>query len=160
MTINGRQCDRVAIASSYAERSQAVVEKTRNLVRLEVEQAVLRYQEARCKLRDLEKGIRHAEEATSGMRALLEKPERPRISLESLLGTGLVSSQLRTQANEARYQMLIALVTIERATAGTFCAGLDRAPQVPAGDDRFGGPRKKKTPEKGSGDRKAGLPPK
>jgi outer membrane protein TolC len=159
VTINGRQCDRVAIASSYAERSHAVVEKTRNLVRLEVEQAVLRYQEARAKLRDLKKGIGNAEKATAGMRDLLEKPERPRISLESLLGTGLVSSQLRTGANEARYQMLLALVALERATGGAFCAGLDRAPEVPPSDGGLGGawPKDNK-PGKGARGSKPGPP--
>jgi hypothetical protein len=130
ISINGRVCDRVIQATIYHDRSQAVVEKVRQLIRLDIEQSILRYEEARAKLRKFEEGSKLAEKATRGLRDKLSLDRNARPRLESLLNTALIGSQLRVQANEARFQMLVALIGIERATAGAFSAGLERAPQL------------------------------
>jgi outer membrane protein TolC len=126
----GRQCDRVAVAAIYHDRSLSVVEKTRKLIRLEVEQACLRYQGARARLPELEQGVAHAMKARTGLREALTIARGARARAESFLNTALLASQLRVSANEARYELLLALIALERDTAGAFCAGLDKAPQV------------------------------
>jgi outer membrane protein TolC len=135
----GKQPDRVMTASIYHDRSLSVLGKTRNLVRLEVEQACLRYQEARARLAEIEQAIGHSTKATTGLRESLTLGSGARAKAESFLGAAVLNSQLRVAANEARYEMLLALIALERATAGTFCAGLEKAGQVPP---RPAGPRR------------------
>lgn len=127
----GKSGDRARVAAIYQDRSLSVLEKTRNLIRLEVEQACLRYQEARAKLLELEQGIQDATASVSGLRDQLRTAERNRRGFaEAVLNTAIIGAQLRVAANEARFQLLVALIALERGTGGTFCAGIDNAPQV------------------------------
>jgi hypothetical protein len=151
----GQTCDRVNIASIYQDRSQSVVAKARSLIRLEVEQAFLRYQEAHAKLPELEKGIDHATRAAQGLReSVSESLNRARARSESFINSALIGSQLRIQANEARYHLLVSLAALERATGGAFCAGLDTAPQIRV---RLAEPMPEKDNEKAKEDDKKDL---
>ena len=51
-------------------------------------------------------------------------------SLSVYLGVATLVTDLRLELNRARYDMLIALIALERATAGGYCAGLDKAPLI------------------------------
>lgn len=132
ISINGRQCDRVIQATIYYERSASMVEKVKRLITLDVQQAYLRYREARGRLAELGAGVVHAANSAKGFRAAMKTENRrdSRMRAESFLNAALIGSQMRVQENEARYQLLLALIGLERATGGTFCAGLDHAPQI------------------------------
>jgi outer membrane protein TolC len=131
--LSGKQCDRVARASAYVGRAVSLLERTRALITLEVEQAFFRYEEATGKFESLSKGA-----------SILRKTADERLDklsnagfgdgsvpvLEELLKYSQVLSQMRVQANEARYQQLIALITLERATGAAFRAALSGAPEV------------------------------
>ncbi|MFM7149166.1 MAG: hypothetical protein ACKO23_04920, partial [Gemmataceae bacterium] len=58
------------------------------------------------------------------------EPRNLRQRMETLLNTALIGSQHRLQINESRYQLLIALISLERATGGGFCANLETASPV------------------------------
>jgi len=131
-TINGRQPDRVEQARAYAERARQVVEKTRNLVRLEVEQAYYRCLEASRKLEKFAQGAKLSDSAIKGIRESIKDFTEVRSRVDALLNTALIGSQLQIGQNEARYQLLIALAGLERATGGAFCAGLEKAGQISA----------------------------
>jgi hypothetical protein len=47
------------------------------------------------------------------------------VSIDELLNAGILMSQLRVQANQTQYQLLLALAQLERVTGGAFCAGLE-----------------------------------
>ena len=131
--LSGKQCDRVARATALLGRAGAVLERTRGLLTLEVEQAHLRYLETSNKVASLEMGA-----------TMLAKPVDERLKklanagfgdgsvpiLDELMKYTQVLSQMRFQANEARYQQLIALITLERATGAAFRADLANAPAV------------------------------
>jgi outer membrane protein TolC len=128
VTINGKRSDRVEQAQIYNDRAHSVLEKTQNLIRLETEQAFSRWKEARAKLAKFEKGI---EKARRVLRYLRDKD--PPLNLSALnhwLDTARLLTDLRFEENRARYDLLVALLALERATAGGFCAGLDQAPVV------------------------------
>ena len=57
-----------------------------------------------------------------------------RITVDQWLSAGTLATDLRVEANRARYQQLLALAALERVTAGGFCAGLD-GPQLAADTD-------------------------
>jgi outer membrane protein TolC len=131
--IAGSRDDRVEQARAYHARAQAVAEKARGLVALEAEQAYLHWLEAARKAPTARKAADDARRLSDALRKEYE-PRNPRTRMEDLLNAGVVASQLRVQANEARYQLLRALASLERATGGGFCAGLDvpTAPAAPA----------------------------
>ena len=52
-------------------------------------------------------------------------------TLTELLLSGQIAAEARVQAYKSRYEMLLALIALERHTVGGFCAGLDRVPVIP-----------------------------
>ena len=131
--LSGKQCDRVARASAYLGRAVSVLERARALITLEVEQACFRYQEAADKFASLNKGASILQKTTDERLEKLKNAgfgEGSHQILDELLKNSQVLSQMRIQANEARYQQLIALVTLERATGAAFRAALGEAPEV------------------------------
>ena len=129
--IAGSRDDRMEQARAYHARAQAVADKARGLVALEAEQAYLRWLEASRKAPPAREAADAAEKLSAGLRQRFD-PRAARITMDELLNAGVLSSQLRIQANQAHYQLLIALASLERVTAGGFAAGLD-LPAPPAG---------------------------
>ena len=49
------------------------------------------------------------------------------MKIEDVLGNEVLSAQVRTQFNEALLSYVISLASLERVTAGGFCAGFAEA---------------------------------
>jgi outer membrane protein TolC len=127
VTINGKRGDRVEQARIYNSRAHSVLEKTQNLIRLETEQAFFRWKEASVKLANFHRGVERARVALPDLEKAGTIPRTP-VALATFLDTARLLTDLRFELNRARYEMLVALIALERATAGGFCAGLDKAP--------------------------------
>jgi outer membrane protein TolC len=131
--LSGKKCDRVARASAYLGRAVSLLERTRTLITLEVEQAFFRYQETTEKFESLTKGASILRKAADDREKKLKNAffgDGSIPVLYELLEYSRVLAQMRAQANEARYQQLIALITLERATGAAFRAALSGAPEV------------------------------
>jgi outer membrane protein TolC len=134
--LTGSRCDRVEQARAYSARAFAVADKTRGLIALEAEQAYLRWREASNKLPLLDRAAVGAKEVFMDVRDKFDKG-LGRITVDQWLSAGTLATDLRVEANRARYQQLLALAALERVTAGGFCAGLD-GPQPAADTDASG----------------------
>jgi outer membrane protein TolC len=119
----GSRCDRVSQARAYNARAEAAAEKARNLVALETEQAYLRWKEAAGKLPHYEKAAEDAARVAGELQKEFKLKET--VNVDAALNAGLVATQLRVQVNQTRYQLLLALAALERATGGGFCAGFE-----------------------------------
>jgi outer membrane protein TolC len=126
VSLTGSRSDRVGQAQAYNARAAAVVDKTRNLLVLEAEQAYLRWLEASRKVPKYKEATVAADRAFQDLRKNF-RPDTTKVSVEVLLSAGILASQLRVQANLAYYQQLQGLAALERVTAGGFCAGLEQA---------------------------------
>jgi outer membrane protein TolC len=138
VTINGKRSDRVGQAQIYQGRAYNVLEKTQGLIRLETEQAFLRWKEATARVARFQQGVVKAQAAFPDNAPPPQRPE----PLTTYLDTARLLTDLRVELNRARYDQLLALVALERATAGGFCAGLENAPVAP----EAGRPAEKKAP--------------
>jgi outer membrane protein TolC len=126
VTINGKRCARVEQAGIYSSRAHSVLEKTQNLIRLETEQAFYRWQEASGKLAKFSRGLEKAQVSLK----LTNPPDARRLT--DYLDTARLVTDLRFEVNRARYDLRLALITLERATAGGFCAEVATTPDSPA----------------------------
>ena len=118
----GTRDERMKHAESLHGRAAAMVEATRNLIVLETEDAFLRWEEAKGE-------ADKARDAADTGDKLAESLRRSRIggqkvTIEALVNAYVLASQARSQYNEYLYREILALVDLERATAGGFCAGL------------------------------------
>jgi outer membrane protein TolC len=139
-TLVGSRGDRVEQAEAYNARAAAVVDKTQGLVTLDAESAYLRWVEASEKVRQYRKAADEAEQWYKSLRdAFNPRVTDPKVTIDKLLNAGILSSQLRVQANQAHYQQLLALAALERATAGGFCAGFEA--QSPAAPEPLRAPK-------------------
>jgi outer membrane protein TolC len=146
VALTGRRCDRGEQARVYNARAQAVVEKTRNLLVLEAEQAFFRWQEAANKVAQYKKAAAKAEPFFAelvrrfGLGLPLPKGE---VVYErrfvSMLDAAVLKSQVTLLRHEAHYRQLIALAELERVTAGGFSAVLDTASKNGKGNNNRNG---------------------
>ena len=120
----GSKHARVEEASALHARAGAVVEKTRNLITLEAEDAFSKWQEATNKASQLQAAADAADKLQSSVKEDFKQPGA-KISVDDVLNAGLLASQARLQANESVYQQLLALTALERITAGGFAPGFD-----------------------------------
>lgn len=113
---------RMERARDFYARSADVIDKTRNLVALEAEDAYLEWEEASRKVPQTqeaaEKGRKLAEDTSNDFKA------QQKVKAEDVLANEVLAAQARAQHNEARHQLVLALAALERVTAGGFCAGL------------------------------------
>jgi outer membrane protein TolC len=130
--ISGSRAGRVEQAQAYSARAAAVADKTRGLIALEAEQAFYRWQEAANREKRYREAARRAEKQAKEVRERILGGFRPG-SIDNVLYFQQLSSEMRVEANQARYQKLIALAALERVTAGGFCAGF--APQPAASEN-------------------------
>lgn len=126
----GSKANRMQRAQDLSGRAAAVVDKTHNLIALEAEDVLLRWQEAKRK-------VSQTREAAEAARRLV-KSTRERIQsglnvkIEDDLTNEVISAQARAGYNEARYQQGLALAALERVTAGGIPANFTTVGTVPA----------------------------
>jgi hypothetical protein len=130
--LTGHRGDRVEQATELAARADAVADKTRNLVALEAEDAFLRWQEMGISANRLRIAADDADIYNTKIQAQFDsKPEKLNIdnpTIEDLVIAGAAVGRLRAQANEARFNHLVALALLERVTAGGICVNFDQPP--------------------------------
>jgi outer membrane protein TolC len=144
-TLAGSRADRMDRARAFSARAGAVIDKTRNLIALEAEDAFLKWREAAQKVALTQEA---AEKATKlGENLLKDFKGGQRVFPKDVIEAVVLAAQVRAQRNEALYQQILALAALERVTAGGFSACLEEAtagpgepvPQVPNGNKPSGG---------------------
>jgi outer membrane protein TolC len=133
--ISGSRWARVEQAQAYSARAGAVADKTRGLIALEAEQAFYRWQEAANREKRYREAAERAEKQAKAVRERILGGFRPG-SIDNVLYFQQLSSEMRIEANQARYQKLLALAALERVTAGGFHAGLTPQPAAPEGNGK------------------------
>jgi outer membrane protein TolC len=117
----GSRATRVGRALALGERADAVVAKTRNLITLDAEAAFYLWQEANSKLDELLK-------VRDQVRAI-RKIDDFKGDIEAIISIGL-AAQAEATLTQALLDHTLALINIERATAGGIATGF--ATPVPA----------------------------
>lgn len=112
----GSKATRVELAGAFGARMQAIVEKTRNLIALEAEDAFRRWHEASQKLRQTSEAAAKAVGLDEKTRTAFTGDQKIRV--EDLLGNIVLSGLAQGQHNETLFQQLLALAALERVTAG------------------------------------------
>jgi outer membrane protein TolC len=144
--LNGCRKDRVHQAQIYHERTLWMADKVRRLIVLQVDQAFLRYQEASERRRRLSRAAKLAQKESqtrqdSYLKAL-QAPMPPRpgsySSLDEVLEAGRRATELRSEANRALYDALLALAALEKATGGAFQVGFPEIATRPADEEPTG----------------------
>jgi outer membrane protein TolC len=120
-SLAGPKASRVEQARALHARAQAVVDKTRDLIALEADNAYLRWLEASNQLAQFEQAADRAAKLAKGLRERFEELNSP-VTAEQVLNAGVLATEFQTRANEARYLHLLALAALERIAAGGFCA--------------------------------------
>jgi outer membrane protein TolC len=113
----GNRSERMQQASAYHERAQAVVQKTRNLITLEVEDAFYRWKDANRKTASLLEAADKGEKLGRDLREDFKTPGA-KVKLDEVLLTGILAGQLRGQANDSIRDLAMILASLERITAG------------------------------------------
>jgi outer membrane protein TolC len=113
----GRKRDREQRARDLNDRAAAVVEKTNNLVSLDVEAQFLKWQEAVEDIRDL-KGIYDTAQKLPGKVEKLVQGKD--LTSTQIVQANLTAIMVRTQLNDEMHMHALALAGLERATAGAF----------------------------------------
>jgi hypothetical protein len=121
----GHKCDRVKRAESLYHRAEVVVEVVRNLLALDAESAFYRWEEAAQQLAPAREA---AETAENSAKALQKQLAAAGVKVETVLNARVLAGQARSAYNEYLYNHILALVEMERATAGSFCAGRAQPP--------------------------------
>jgi outer membrane protein TolC len=113
----GRRPDRVQRASDLNDRSVAVVDKTENLIALEVEATYLKWQEAAQNVQNLAKTPKMAAEVAGDVRNRFNEGN---VSGEDYLRARTLEEQALGLYNTALFQHALALAALERVTAGGY----------------------------------------
>jgi outer membrane protein TolC len=123
VSLAGKRSDRQARAEDFSARAAAVVDKARNLITLEAEDAYLKWQQNSAnaaRARDAaDRGDKLAERIREDFKALGEA-----VDYKEVLEAVVLASQARAQYNEAKFRLIVALAALERITGGGFPAGL------------------------------------
>ena len=113
----GRKNERVQRAHDLNERAGAVLDKTQNLITLEVEATYLNWQGAAQKVQNLETAPKTARNITENIERQFDLGKVPG---EGLLRAQTMEDQIAAGLNEALYQHALALAALERVTAGGY----------------------------------------
>ncbi|MCI0639776.1 MAG: TolC family protein [Gemmataceae bacterium] len=113
----GRRPYRVQRASNLNDRALAVVDKTHNLITLEVEATYLKWLEADEKVTNLKKVPEMARQIAKDVDKRFNEGH---VSGEELMRARTLEDQVQATYNEALYQHALALAALERVTAGGF----------------------------------------
>lgn len=113
---------RVERAKDFQARAAAVVDKTRNLVALDAEDAFFKWEEASKKVPQTREAAEKATKLADDTRNDFGGGQK--VKVDEVLTNEILAAQARAQYNEARYNLVLSLAGLERATAGGFQAGL------------------------------------
>ncbi len=116
-TLVGKRADRVQRAEDLSMRAAAVVDKTRNLITLELEEAYYKWEDATRKLRALSQTRERALRVAKSVQARFDIGK---IAGEELIRAQTLPDQAQAAYNEALYNHALALAALERITAGGF----------------------------------------
>jgi outer membrane protein TolC len=133
----GHREDRMQRARDLSARAAAVVEKTRNLIALELDDSYYKWQEAAGRLRALAGSSAKAEAVLKATEARFEVGNVP--GADMILAKTL-ESLVRAEYNEVLYQHALALAALERITAGGFRLGHGVAAPTAGKGGAAGGP--------------------
>jgi outer membrane protein TolC len=126
----GSRSARIQQAHDYADRADAVAQKTRNLIVLEAENAYRLWREKSASATRLQKAHAEAEKYAGPLSpgSIGERfdPERERYpSLDVVLQSGLSATRLHVDSLRTWFESLAALAMVERVTAGGICIDFD-----------------------------------
>jgi hypothetical protein len=118
----GERAERIKHAEDLHGRAVAALQTTRGLIALEAEDALLRWQEAA-------REARQTREAADTADKLAEDVNKDftsglKVKVEDVVNARVLASTARSQYNEYLYREILALVDLERISAGVFSAGL------------------------------------
>jgi outer membrane protein TolC len=116
-TLVGKRADRVQRAEDLSARAAAVVDKTRNLITLETEEAYYKWEDAVRKLRTL---AQTRERALRVAKSVQARFDIGKVAGEELIHAQTLPDQAQAAYNEALYNHALALAALERITAGGF----------------------------------------
>ena len=108
---------RVERATDLSARAQAVVDKTHNLITLEVEAAYLKWADAAKRITVFQKTPEAAAKISKSVQGRFDAGN---VTGEELLRARTLEDYAKAQYNEALFNHAVALATIERATAGAY----------------------------------------
>jgi outer membrane protein TolC len=118
----GPRSYRIERARDFTDRAAAVVDKTRNLIALDAEDAFSKWEEATRKISQThdaaDAGTRLSKNTREDFRA------GQKVRIEDILTNEVLAAQALAAYNEALYQQVISLAGLERVTAGGFNAEL------------------------------------
>lgn len=113
----GHQHDRFKRAQDFAIRSNATVDKTRNLIGLELEDSYAKWQEAVGKLQLITPTFDKVKKTLNEVETRFQiNPS----TTEVLLRTRTLFEQVEAEYNEAQFQHALALAALSRITGGSF----------------------------------------
>lgn len=122
----GPKATRVQRASELTVRAQAASDKARNLVALDAEDAWLRWEEALAGIKLMTPAVEEIEKSANMAQSAVESGVIK--SYRDVLELHVAAAQGRAELNTAKYQHMIALTELERATAGGYPAGITVMP--------------------------------
>jgi hypothetical protein len=125
----GHKCERVQQAQTLHARAVTMLQTGKNLIALEAEDAYLRWEQADRQAKRAQEAATTGDKMASDMS--MDFTSGANIRVETLINAQVTASQARGQFNEFRYRQILALVDLERITAGGFCAGLIEAVSAP-----------------------------
>jgi outer membrane protein TolC len=118
----GPRSYRVERARDFSARAGAVVDKTRNLVALDAEDAFFKFEDAARKLPDAKDGADAATRLAKNTRDDFRAGQKVRI--DDILTNEVLAAQAGAAYNETLFQYAISLAGLQRVTAGGIDAGL------------------------------------
>jgi outer membrane protein TolC len=113
----GKRPYRVQRAEDLNQRSVAVVDKTQNLVALEVEVTYLEWTKAAQDVRGLSKTPKLAQDIAKDVKTRFDDGK---LTAEDYLRARTLEDQAQAQLNQAMYEHALALAALERVTAGGY----------------------------------------
>lgn len=113
----GCRSTRMQRAQDLSTRAQAVVEKTQNLIALEVEATYLKWFEAKQKVGNLDRAVKLSGDFYRNIR---ERFNEGKVSGGDFIQAQALRDQTRATLNEALYNHALALSALERVTAGGY----------------------------------------
>jgi outer membrane protein TolC len=117
--LTGKKGDRVQRAQAYHDRAGAVVDKTQNLIVLEVQANYYKWKEALDKVNYLKKVLTTADELAESVTKQFNNKEKG-VTPEMMIRARTQADQVKAQYNEALYNHALALAALERVTAGGY----------------------------------------
>jgi outer membrane protein len=134
----GSRAERMKHALSLNARARAAAEVVRNLIALEAEDAVLRWEETSAQIPEARAGAEAADKLAENLSK--DFSNQLKVRVEDVINARVLASTGRATYNEYVYKQLLALADLQRITAGGFNPGLIEGTlsqeALPAGKDK------------------------